>query len=116
MAVYADGIVIGGLHDSLIKEVKDEFNKRFKMKDMGLLQYVLGTRVDQDLVNKTITLSQKTYIKQMLEKFKLLDCKPHTTPMDGRLRLTKSQSPTTPEGRKEIEQVPYREAVGALLW
>ena len=38
------------------------------------------------------------------------------TPMDPKNKLSKTMSPTTPLERKEMEKIPYREAVGSMLW
>ena len=36
--------------------------------------------------------------------------------MEPKVRLSKSMCPTNPQGRLEMENIPYREAVGSLLW
>ena len=86
------------------------------MKDMGVLEYVLGVRVDQILAEKIIQLSQKSYIIDMLAKFEMTKCSDKDTPMESKVRLFKSMCPTTLQGRLEMEKIPYREAVGSLLW
>ena len=86
------------------------------MKDLGELAYVLGVRVDQNPALKTIQLSQQAYITDMLEKFEMTNCKPVDTPMESRVKLSKSMVPTSSQGRIEMERIPYSEAVGSLLW
>ena len=46
----------------------------------------------------------------------MVNCKAADTPMETKNKLSKSMAPTTPLGRKEMETIPYREAVGSLLW
>ena len=116
IAVYVDDLIIAGTSLSLVGSVKSDFHKRYKMKDLGELQYVLGVRVDQNQAQKTIQLSQQTYIVDMLTKFNMLECRVVDTPMESKIKLSKSMAPTTPQGRKDMEQYPYREAVGSLLW
>ena len=116
IAVYVDDLIIAGSSLRLVDAVKAEFHKRYKMKDMGQLEYVLGVRVDQNPSQKTIQLSQQSYIHDMLQRFEMINCKGVDTPMDPKLKLSKLMAPTTPLGRKDMEQVPYREAVGSLLW
>ena len=116
IAVYVDDLIIAGSSLSLVESVKAEFHRKYKMKDLGKLQYVLGVRVDQNPAQKTIQLSQQTYILDMLTKFNMTDCRVVDTPMESKIKLSKSMAPTTPQGRKDMEQYPYREAVGSLLW
>ena len=116
IAVYVDDLIIAGSSERLVESVKAAFRNRYKMKDMGALEYVLGVRVDQQPEKNVIQLSQKTYILDMLVKYKLENCKTVDTPMSSRVRLTKAMSPTTSQGSVDMEKYPYREAVGSLLW
>ena len=43
-----------------------------------------------------INLSQENYIKNILEKFKMRECNPASTPLDPRIKLTKEDG--TPKG------------------
>jgi hypothetical protein len=116
IAVYVDDLIIAGSSLRLVESVKGAFHNRYKMKDMGVLEYVLGVRVDQQPDKNIIQLSQKTYILDMLVKYGVEDCKAVDTPMSSNVRLTKAMAPTTPQGRLDMEKYPYREAVGSLLW
>jgi hypothetical protein len=116
IAVYVDDLIIAGNSIRLVESVKKEFHRRYKMKDMGVLEYVLGVRVDQIPEEKIIQLSQRSYIIDMLAKFEMTKCSDKDTPMESKIRLSKSMCPTTPQGRLEMEAIPYREAVGSLLW
>ena len=73
-------------------------------------------RVDQIPAEKIIQLSHRSYIINMLAKFEMTKCNDKDTPMESKVRLSKSMCPTTPQGRLEMENIPYREAVGSLLW
>ena len=116
IAVYVDDLIIAGSSERLVVSVKSAFKNRYKMKDMGMLEYVLGVRVEQHPEKNIIQLSQKTYILDMLVKYKVENCKAVDTPMSSNIRLTKAMSPTTSQGSLDMEKYPYREAVGSLLW
>ena len=116
IAVYVDDLIIAGSSLSLVNSIKHSFHNRYKMSDMGPLEYVLGVRVDQDTANRTISLSQRQYIVDLLTKYNMSDCSTEATPMDDRKRLSKDMSPVTAAEKAEMEKVPYREAVGSLLW
>ena len=83
IAVYVDDLIIAGTSLSLVESVKSDFHKRYKIKDLGELQYVLGVRVDQNSAQKIIQLSQQTYIVDMLSKYNMLDCRVVDTPMES---------------------------------
>ena len=59
IAVYVDDHIIAGNLIRSVESVKKEFYKKYKMKDMGVLEYVLGVRVDQIPAEKIIQLSQR---------------------------------------------------------
>ena len=116
IALYVDDLIIAGSNDRVIAEVKKTLSKKYKMKDLGLLNWVLGMEVIQDLTNKTINLNQTTYIRALLAKFDMTECQISNTPMDSRSQLSKSMCPTTDEEKMAMNSIPYREAVGSLLW
>ena len=54
------------------------------MKDLGLLHYFLGLEVQQK--TSEIFLSQGKYVRDILSKFGMTDCKPMVTPMVTNLK------------------------------
>ncbi|KAJ3474806.1 hypothetical protein NLI96_g12247 [Meripilus lineatus] len=64
----------------------------------------------------SISLSQKHYVEDILERFHMSDCKPVGTPMEPGLRLSASQCPATDEDKQAMASVPYINAVGALMY
>ena len=56
------------------------------MTDLGYVHYYLGIEVTQHL--KSIFLSQKKYIGDLLSRFGITECNPLTTPMEQNLKLT----------------------------
>ena len=55
--------------------MKDEF----EMIDMGLLKYFLGIEVEEN--ENKICISQEKYVKEILERFNMQDCKAAITPI-----------------------------------
>ena len=51
----------------------------FEMSMIGELSFYLGLQIQQK--NTGTFTSQEKYLKEMLKKFKMEDCKPVTTPM-----------------------------------
>ena len=116
IALYVDDLIIAGSNDHVIGEVKNTLRKKYKMKDLGLLNWVLGMEVIQDIPTHTIKLNQTTYIKQLLDKFDMTKCHAARTPMDSRSQLSKTMCSTTEGEKLYMASIPYREAVGSLLW
>src|SRR5882672_2175112 len=95
---------------------KQQLGHRFKIKDLGELHWLLGIEVKQDCVACTISFSQHAYIDKILEKFGLHDAKPLSSLLDPHHTLTLSQSPATLCQYDDMCMVPYREAIGSLMY
>ena len=60
------------------------------MKDLGLMHYFLGLEVWQRL--DEIFLGQGKYTVEILQRFKMMDCKSMATPMVANLKLLSDSS------------------------
>jgi len=71
----------------------DDFNKimmeEFKMTYIGLMAYYLGIEVKQQ--EKGIFISQESYAKEILKKFKMVNCKPVNTLIECEIKLSKHE-------------------------
>lgn len=63
------------------------------MKNLGPVQHILGMQVCRE--DSRIILDQKSYIKKVLERFNMTECKPSPTPMEVGLKLNKSDQKNT---------------------
>eukprot|EP00253_Pinus_taeda_P026713 PITA_26713 len=70
---------------SAIATVKRALHDRFLMTDMGPLHFFLGLEISQDATG--IKLSQAKYARDLLERFRMVDCKPAPTPFLSGVRL-----------------------------
>jgi hypothetical protein len=68
-----------------IVRCKRDLSSEFEMKDLGLIDHVLGLKVWQRL--DEIFLSQGKYIVEILKKFRMMNCKSMTAPMRINLKL-----------------------------
>jgi hypothetical protein len=82
------------------------------MSDLGEVQYVLGIGIERDRSQRTIHLNQSKYIDEVLQRFKMSDCKPLPTPMDAGLKLS-APAEGTP---RSDPATPYQSAVGSLMY
>ena len=61
-------------------------------------------------------LSQKSYIKKVLQRFRMQDSKAVGMALAGHLKLSSNLSPSTEEEVKRISNVLYACAVGSLMY
>ena len=116
MAIHVDDSTITGSSPSLINDIQEEIGRIFKITLLGPISWLLGMEVTRDRESRTLTLSQKTYIDSLLQKFNMEKCKPASTPLDPSIQLSRDQCPTTPEETAEMKKFPYRELIGGLIW
>jgi len=59
-------------------------------------------------------MSQENYVKTVLKKFNMEECKPVSTPMNASEKLLKVE--LSREEYQEMKNVPYSQAVGSLMY
>lgn len=114
--VYVDDITVVSKRKAAIAWVKSELKKRFKLRDLGPTSFLLGVHVERNRSKRTLTLSQRQGIVDMLNKFDMGDCNPVATPLDPSVRLSTSDCPTTEDDARYMKTIPYAEAVGSLMY
>ncbi len=50
------------------KSLKEEIKKKYKIKDIGKANFILGMRILRDRKNRILTLDQQSYIEKILKK------------------------------------------------
>ena len=81
LSLYVDDILLAGNDMEMIITTKGWLSSNFEMKDMGEVDYILGVKILRDRSKKLLGLSQQTYIKKVLERFQMHNCKPIDTPV-----------------------------------
>ena len=66
VAIYVDDILIAGPNRSMINQLKKALSEKFKMVDLGPCAYYLGMKILRDRQNRTLSLSQESYIEKIL--------------------------------------------------
>eukprot|EP00253_Pinus_taeda_P028975 PITA_28975 len=79
-------MIITGNATNLIKEIKQEMSQVSEMKDLGNLHYCLGLEVWKDF-GQTF-LSQAKYSRNLLERFRMEQCRSTTTLLQQNLKLS----------------------------
>ena len=113
---YVDDMLVAGPNKDHIIELKAQLARKFEMKDLGPANKILEMQIHRDRNNRKILLSQKNYLKKVLRRFNMQDCKSISTPLPVCFKLSSSMSPSNEEGRMEMSQVPYASVVGSLMF
>ncbi|EPZ34641.1 hypothetical protein O9G_005735, partial [Rozella allomycis CSF55] len=85
------------------------------MKDMGEAKWILGMEITRN-ENGTYNLSQINYIERILKKFNMNEANSTVLPMEANKQYSKSMCPTTPADIEDMKVIPYRSAIGSLLY
>lgn len=114
MLLYVDDILIAGNRHE-ITVAKKQLSQVFDMTDEGEPRHFLGVKITRNREKKSISLDQAAYCEKLLKRFQHNDCNTAPTPA-VESRLSKEMCPTSDEQAKDMADVPYREAIGALLY
>jgi hypothetical protein len=95
---------------------KEELARSYELKDLGTAKFILGMKIERNDETGDVRLSQKAYCEQMIERFKMGDAKPRSTPLPVGLVLSIDNLPKTEEEMNDMKNVPYRQALSSLMW
>ena len=117
LAVYVDDLLIVSKDMSEVETVKSDLAKQFTMEDRGDVEYILGIQVIRDRETRTLKLLQTQYASDVVKKFKMETSKCKLkVPMHAKAKFTTEDCPTDEEEIKYMKKVPYRSAVGSLMY
>lgn len=116
IAIHVSDFLITGSAKLHIDSVRQQLNSAYRLTNNSPVHWLLGIKVTRDVGNRSIALSQHAYIDTILTRFNFTDLKPVSMPMDPNLPLLKSQSPESASEVARMRQVPYKEAIGSLMY
>jgi hypothetical protein len=108
VCLYVDDLIFTGNDRAMFDDFKKSMTGEFDMSDLGLMHYFLGIEVVQ--ASGGVFISQKKYILEILDRFKMKDCNSVSTPTEFGLKLTKSGS------GKKVSSTLYKQIVGSLMY
>ncbi|XP_068504690.1 uncharacterized mitochondrial protein AtMg00810-like [Phaseolus vulgaris] len=108
VALYVDDLNFMGNNNEMIEEFKGTMRREFEMTDWGLIKVFLGLEVRQKETG--IFVSQETYPKEILKKYKMANCNPVSIPMEPGAKLSKF------DGGERADGSRYRSLVGSLRY
>ena len=117
LLLYVDDMLIASRNQGEICRLKAQLSKEFEMKDLGEAKKILGMEIARDRQRGTLCLTQKQYLKKVLQRFGVSEkTKPVSTSLAPHFKLSASQCPKTEEEREYMSKVPYSNAVGSLMY
>ena len=87
------------------------------MKDLGKAQKILGMEITKGRQSKKLFLSQKEYLKRVLNRFGMNEkTKSVSTPLGPHFKLSADMSPKDEDEREYMSRVLYTNDVGSLMY
>ncbi|KAH9699463.1 retrovirus-related pol polyprotein from transposon RE1 [Citrus sinensis] len=110
--IYVDDILVTGPDSALLEDFIVKLSQTFALKDLGLVAYFLGVEVSY--FDEGMHLSQTKYIKDLLSKASMENCKGSDTPLSTGLKLERNVR--GPLGQEFENPTQYRSIVGGLQY
>ncbi|KAJ7295085.1 hypothetical protein O6H91_Y213600 [Diphasiastrum complanatum] len=107
-ALYVDDLIIMRNNQEMIDIIKKDLMEQFEMIDLNLMHYCLGVEVWQK--GHEVGLTQMKYVKELLHRFRLQDCKPVNSPIESDKKLSKLDE------SQSFNTTLYRQLVGSLIY
>ena len=85
------------------------------MKDLGEAKILLGIEIRRQ-PNGDVFLVQERYARDVVKRFNMEGCKSVSTPLELGNQVYSSQQPAGDEEKGEMENIPYRSAIGSLMY
>lgn len=109
VSLYVDDLLLACSDLKRLNWLKSALHRKFDMTDCGPASVCLGLEIRRDRAKKALHVSQTKYVLKVLERFKMLDCKPVVTPMDAQ--------PTQEDIDGEpVDSTLYRQAIGSAMY
>lgn len=108
IALYVDDFFIFSEHSEEKASLINTLKQNFEIKELGEVKNCLGMKIERDKKNGTLKLSQPEYIRALLEKYGMQECKSVQTPMQVNTNLVKTTN--------FEDKYPYRELIGGLMY
>ena len=111
MAIYVDDILLLSNSAVLLNEEKRLLGDRFKIVDQGEVHHILGMSIKRNRKDRSLHVSQPKYLEGILKRFKMLECKSVSTPLEAGRRFQKLS-----EDEEMVDVQQYQMMIGCLTY
>src|SRR5205809_7483635 len=87
LTLYVNNVKLIESDEHALDEISHQIVKHFQITNLDQVHHYLDMKIKFDHQNQTIHLSQKIYIKQLLEQFGMQDCLPASISMQHSLQI-----------------------------
>ena len=108
LLLYVDDIVLTGSHTKSIDQFVQSLGREFDVKDLGPLRYFLGLEILPH--SHGLHISQVKYTLDLLHRSNMIECKPSSTPLATKVRLSST------DGVLLDNPTEFRHLVGSLQY
>lgn len=110
LAIYVDDFFLFTNDSVEKKQLLSNLSNKFNIKNLGSIKNCLGINIVRNREKGTILLSQKDYIKRLLCRFGMSDCKGISTPMQLNEKFNKCDNNVSDNNYN------FRELIGSLMY
>ncbi len=111
--MYVNNIQIYGPRGSKhIIKLKQDLHKRFAITDLGPCSYYLGIEIVRDRLNRTVRITQTTYLKKILSRFGIASCVSVLTPIAAGTQL---QEESIDQAKPNVVK-DYQSMIGSIMY
>jgi len=110
LLLYVDDMILASNDNKKMKEIQETLQTYFEMSNLGEPRIFLGMEIERNRMEGIINIRQPRYTDKILKRFDMDNSKPQSTPMAPK-GSDKNKYPDRPPAN-----VPYREAIGSLLY
>jgi hypothetical protein len=111
IVVYVGDLILVCNDQNKLFQIKEELSQKFDIKDLGELHFFLGVEVEWNRDERLLRINQIKYLKEILKRFRMEDCKPIGVPLDPKVKLQNNT-----DGNDELKGFSYQQAVGSLMY
>lgn len=92
VALHVDDFLIFSNNNVEKFALKKHLMSKFSVKDLGEAKCCVGLNIERS--NGKVKINQKSFIKELLKKYNMMECKPVSTPMEPNFKLSNDTSET----------------------
>src|SRR5947207_2158062 len=87
LTLYVNNVKLIESDEHTLNEISHQITEHFKIMNKDQIHHYLDMKIKVDCQNQTICLSQKIYIKQLLEQFSMQNCMLTSTSIMSSLQI-----------------------------
>jgi hypothetical protein len=116
--IYVDDFTLMTKTADHMDWLKSRLTTLFDLKDLGAAKQVLGLEIIRDRAAGTLKITQRKFVRQLLDEYDMTDCRPLDTPMfsNALTSLPSHLTPLTDDEKAYMHDKDYRHLLGCLNW